>query len=325
MSLHHRRPISRAVLCGAFLAAMATLCLSPARAAEWSERPFAPPIGSRWIVTSDTVSETVKDKGTERLHTRQIVEITYDAKTDVGFHVTYVPREIVVDGNSVRADMLRSTMTVMRGITVKGTTDKRGKPVSIENLDEVKAAFRAAIARLTDKLKDKPKAAEVVNRIMSGFLAVDGQQAAKFFLGEVGTLAQWHETGLKPGEVKHDTENQRSPLGGTPIQVNIDTRIEKADATSGDVQFVRTHAYDRDALKAWTLDLLKRSGAGNVPSDAVEKVFKQLTMTNDTRTVADVKNGMTRAIDEQENLTVSAMGVTFTKHERKRTTVTPAK
>jgi hypothetical protein len=309
----------------AFLAIVMSLCLLPARAADWSERPFAPPVGSHWVVTTDTTSETIKDKGPERLHTRQTVEISYDAKTDAGFHVTYVPREIIVDGNSTRADMLRSTMSVMRGITVKGTSDKRGKPVSVENLDEVKTAYRAAIARLTDQLKDKPKAADVINRIMSGFLAVEGQQAAEFFLGEVGILAQWHATGLKPGEVKHDTESQRSPLGGSPIQVNIDTRIEKADATSGDVRFVRTRAFDREALKAWTLDLVKRSGNGQMQSEAANNVLKQLAMTHDTRTVVDVKGGMTRAIDEQDSLTVSAMGTTFTKREHKSTTVTPAK
>jgi hypothetical protein len=87
------------------------------------------------------------------------------------------------------------------------------------------------------------------------------------------------------------------------------------------VQYLRTRSFDADALKDWTLDLVKRLQGDKLPPAEVEKVFKQLTMSMNMRATVAVRDGMTRSIDEQEDLTVSAMGVSFSKRERKETKV----
>ncbi len=297
----------------------AAFAAPPAQAASWSEPAFAPAVGSRWLIESDTDTVTVKSAGPQHEHVHMTGELTFAGKTAAGYRVVYVMRDITVEGASQSAALMRNMMRALRGVTVRGSTDAKGKPVSVENLDEVRAAFRKSLDSLMESLKGKGRAAAVINQAMSGFLTVQGTQAAEFYLGELTQLAAWQNTGLKPGDVRRETPNQQSPIGGNPIKVNIETRIDKADATTGDVRYMRTRSFDTEALKDWTLDLVKRLQGDKLPAAELEKVFKQLTMSMDMRATIAVKGGMTRLIDEQEDLVVSAMGVSFSKREHKET------
>ncbi len=305
----------------ALLFTAAALAALPAQAAPWSEPPFAPAVGSRWLIESDTDTVTVKSAGPQHERVHMTGEINFAGKTVTGYRVVYVMRDITVEGTSRRAALMRNMMSALRGVTVRGSTDAKGKPVSVENLDEVRAAFRKSLDGLIASLKDKGRAAALINQVMSGFLAAQGTQAAEFYLGELTQLAAWQNTGLKPGEVRREARREQSPIGGNPIKVNIETRIDKADAATGNVQYLRTRSFDADALKDWTLDLVKRLQGDKLPPAEVEKVFKQLTMSMNMRATVAVRDGMTRSIDEQEDLIVSAMGVSFSKRERKETKV----
>jgi len=66
-----------------YAAAVAALILlhAPGLAAETAERPYNPPVGSRWIIESEANSDQARTDRTETLRIKTRAELTIDAKT----------------------------------------------------------------------------------------------------------------------------------------------------------------------------------------------------------------------------------------------------
>src|SRR5687768_4054951 len=65
------------------------------------EKPYNPPVGSRWTVHSESKAVEHRGAGEERNQQTSIrSELTIDAKLADGYRISYVSREIKVTGNS---------------------------------------------------------------------------------------------------------------------------------------------------------------------------------------------------------------------------------
>ena len=74
-----------------YAAAVAALILlhAPGLAAETAERPYNPPVGSRWIIESEANSDQARTDRTETLRIKTRAELTIDAKTSKEAHVQH--------------------------------------------------------------------------------------------------------------------------------------------------------------------------------------------------------------------------------------------
>lgn len=314
---------------GLLALALLTLALHSARApaADSSERPFNPPVGSRWIIETETGTDDVRPEGRRNSLIKARAELTIEAKTAEGFRIVYVRRGATAEGNDPSLPMLRAGMQAVIDVPIRATTDMHGKPVRVDNLDEAKAAMRDAVEKVTAPFKDKPQVLAALQKLMARLTEADAVQAASDYLDELPDLAKAQGTGMKQGEVRRSTDMVNNPLGGGAMKSNSTFELKEADAATGKRVFVNTTSYDAAAIKEATQSLGKKlmaAGGSGVTSAQIDSILKQMDLSLDERTTFEVEDGMTRRVTEQSVMTVRALGHNLQKTESKTIAVTPA-
>jgi hypothetical protein len=297
------------------------------RAAEWVERPFDPPAGSRWVIQSDETSEQTRDGRVQTSVTKMTSELTIEQKTAEGFRVTFVVRDTVYEGDARTAALVGPMTKALENLVVHATTDPNGVPLRIENFDEVQAAARKAIDRLTAPAVGTPELAATLRQMATAMLIVDAKQAPKIYLATLATLALGQNTGLRPGETRRVVDEVANPFSGAPIKSSTILSIDRADPATGNVRLIRTRALDAEAIREFLGRLAQRLGevSGDGKNSHMSDDFlKQFTMTLDSRTEIDVEDGMTRAIREEDTAKTIVPGHSIVTHAHKLVAVSRA-
>jgi hypothetical protein len=136
------------------IAAVVSLHAVPGFAADTAERLYDPPVGSRWIIESETSTEDVMPEGPQISLIKTRTELTIEAKTPDGFRITYVKRGASAEGNSKTVPLVRAAVKALENVAFRATTDRSGKPIRIDNLDEAKAAMRNVMGTWTAPFQD---------------------------------------------------------------------------------------------------------------------------------------------------------------------------
>jgi hypothetical protein len=303
-----------------------TLAFAPgARAADWVERSFDPPTGSRWIIQSDETSEDNRDGHVQTSVMKETSELTIEQKIADGFRITFVVRNAAYEGDARTAALIGPITRALENLVVHATAGPNGMPLRVENLDEVLAASRAAIDRLTVPLASTPEVVATLRKMATAMLIADDKRAPKIYLATLATLALGQNTGLRPGETRRAADEAGNPFGGAPIKSNTMLRIDRADPATGNVRLIRTRAFDSDAIKEFLSRLAQQtSGGDGKDPQKLDNFLKQFTMTLDSRTEIDVEDGMTRAVRQEDTATASVPGHNIVKHGHKLMTVTRA-
>ncbi len=316
----------RAGLMGLAIAVALSSQTASGLAGESTERPFNPPVGSRWIIETERNTIEARPEGSRSSQIRSRAELTIEAKTADGFRVTYVHRSATAEGNDPRLPLIRSAIQALDNVPVRAITDMSGKPMRVENLDEARAAVRVMAGKLTEPFKDKPQVVAALNQVMAGLIDVDADTAAKTYLDELPQIAIAQNTGMKPGEKKVSSETVSSPLGGT-LKTSSSFQLSETDAATGRRVYVSTTAYDAASMKAFIQSLSARvvASAGNsAKPEQIESIVKQMEVSLDRRAVFDVEDGMTRRITEKSVIVARAMGRSLEKTETRTTAVSRA-
>jgi hypothetical protein len=312
----------------AILAALISLHVAQAVAAGSAERPYNPPVGSRWIIETETNTDKVAPDGRETSLIKARAEMTIEQKTPDGFRVSYVNRGATTQGNAQALALAGSAMKALENVPIRATTDLSGKPIRVDNLDEAKAAMRSMLGNLTAPFQDKPQVVAFLNQLVSGLIEVDADKAASAYLDKLPELAKAQNTGMKPGEIRHSSTEVDSPLGGGALKSNAAFEMTEADAATGKLKFVNTASYDvasmKDFLQSVTKKLLAAAGNNSINPEQMDSLIKSMVFTLDERTVFEVEDGMTRKITETSVTTVHAMGHELSKTETQTITVTRA-
>jgi hypothetical protein len=311
----------------AAVALLTSLCAAQGFAADAPEQPYNPPVGSRWMIESETSADQVRPDGPRTSLIKTRAELTIDDKTADGFRVSYINRGATAEGNDPSLPLLRSAVKALENVTIRATTDASGKPLRVDNLDEAKAAMRTMREGLLEPFKDKPQLVAVLNQMMNGLIEVDASQAASAYVEELPMLAKAQATGMKPGEVRFSSTSAANPLGGGALKSNAAFEMTGADVTTGKLTFVNTTSYDaesiKDFLQSFAKKLLAAAGDGVKP-EQIDSLINSMKLSLDERAVFEVEGGMTRKISEKSVTAASAMGHTLSKTETRTVTVTPA-
>jgi len=307
------------------------LCAVPVSAQQqpYVEKPYNPPVGSRWTVQSDAKSVEHRGPGEERNQQTSIrSELTIDEKLADGYRISYVSREIKVSGNTPVARVLGDVFSAMQNVVIRARTDAAGKPVEVENLDEVKAALKQVVEATTAKFQSNPQAGAFVRDMLLKMYDVPAKEAARLYLDELPQLAAAQNSGLKPGQARRERDDFPSPFGGGAVKSELVTRLESSDDKTGQVTIVRKRETDPESLKQMALNgarQLAKVGDQNAITPEVLEAMKSITfsMTSETRYL--VENGATRTMSEREITTASVMGHTIRKEQDKNVVVIPLK
>ena len=311
------------------LTAVAFISLgAPAFAQSWTERPYNPPVGSRWSIDTRADAEEQRaggDQRTRQLRTRS--ELTIDEKLADGFRVSYVSREINISGTTPGNEIAEQAFGAMKGIVIRARTDASGKPLVIENIDEVKASMRTVIERMAAAFASKPQIAAFMRQLLESFLMVDAKAAAGLYMEDVPVLAAGQNTGLTPGSSRREAEEVPSPLVGAPVKSVLISRLTSWDNATGKARITRTREMDQEALRTATLAIVEKlvAASGDKDSAKIMEMLKQVSFNVETETFIDVQDGMTRSIEDRTTTSASVMGQTFRKVEKKVVTVSRLK
>jgi hypothetical protein len=314
-------------LIGLALIALAVLRVTPSLAADAVELPYNPPVGSRWIIDTETSTDDQRADGPRNSLIKTHAELTIDAKTADGFRISYVSRGATFEGNAPMLPIMRQSFKALENVTIHATTDLSGKPVRVDNLDEARAAMRNMLDTMMAPFKDKPQVADVLKQMLSRMIEVDATEAATVYLEELPMLSRAQLTGMKPGEVRHSSDSAPSPLGGGVLKSNTAFTLTQADAASGKRVYERTTSYDDASMREMTQSVIRKLLAASgdpTKAEQIEKMVKSMALSLDARTVFELEGGMTRKVSEHTLTLASAMGQKMSKTENKTVTVTPA-
>jgi hypothetical protein len=298
------------------------LAIGYAPAADWSERPFNPPIGSRWIIQSDETEKDEADGSVTGTSTKKITALLiYEEKLADGYRITYRRTDGSYAGDTDDPAVARAALAAMQGHSYRVVTDPAGMPLRVENLVELRAAVRKTI----DDVAAKAGNAEVedfVKKLMADLANVDEKQAAEH-LDELPLLARGQNTGLRPSEVRRQTIAETVP-GATPIQKTITLRIADIAPDGARVRLELVEVSDPESLKARMISLLGKLDLSNPAVREQVEAVKKMHFTQESRTEINVVDGMTRNLQVDSVTFRSLLGGTARITNRNLVTVSPA-
>ena len=269
-----------------------------AQSGPWTERPYNPPVGSKWSIVSVSEAEEVRPpNGNRNQQVRTVSELTIDEKLADGFRVSFVTRDLQITGNTPGAEIGAAAFGAIKGI----------------------------VDRVVDSVKGNPQVAAVVRQMLEGMLVADDKATAQALMEDPVALSAGQGTGLKPGTVKREADNLPSPLGGGILKSTLVTQLTKWDDKAGTARVTRQREMDPDALKGVVVEIARKLSAAasdKVTPEMIE-MMKKVSMEITSTTHYDTRDGMTMAIEDSSTTTASVTGITFKKFEKKTVTVTP--
>jgi hypothetical protein len=294
---------------------------SLASAADWVERAYNPPVGSRWTIQRDLTTE-LNDDGTVTKDTFKITsELRIVGKEGKQFDLVYARRKFFYEsGNAEEQNAMLASLPALQNIEYRVVADPGGMPLRVENLAEAKAAMRAAFDATAKSLSDDPRVAESMRRGLAPMLDADEKSAAELYLDELPTLAKAQNTGLKPGETRRETIAEPSPLG--QITINRALMLSEADQASGKAVVVLTESWDPESTRTLLDHLLERAGLG---ADERKKKMETLQVSLEKRTTFAVADGMTRSAIVESTTHSNLWDTHRVVQSRKVVTVTEAR
>jgi hypothetical protein len=298
------------------------LVSSRAVAADWNEPPYNPPVGSRWIVERDLTKEEEDSNGRVVKSTFKITsELKIEGKTATGFRFMYARRKASYDcDDAERQAQMRIVLPSLMNIEYHGEMDASGKPLRIDNIDQIKAALGTMIDKLVNT---SPGNATLIRQTLAPMLDLDAASAAALYMDQLPNLALAQSTGLKPGETRRDSYTEQTSFGA-PLVIDRALSIKAFDAEKGTVEYEMSSAYDEAAIKAFLGVVLARIGRAGADVTEPESNTRQTSFKMDEKVEFDVSGGMTRQTDSRSTLTVDLAGAHRVTTDHKVTTVSPA-
>jgi hypothetical protein len=312
---------------GAFALAVAALAIFDTTSGFTAERVYDPPVGSRWIVETETRGEEIRPDGTAASLIKARTELTIEQKTADGFRISYVHRGATVEGNARSVPLRRAYMKVLENVVIRASTDASGKPLRIDNLDEAKASMRNAADALAAQFDHRPAARALFDQLIAELTEVDAVSAASVYVDALSTLALAQNTGMKPGEFRQVTKPAENPLGGDALKSSERFELVNADAAPERLKFVNVTSVDpaamNDFMQSFARSLLAASGDSVTP-EQVRQLVGSMVFSFDKRAEFEVEDGITRKVAEESTTVFRGMEQNLTQTETRTIRVTPA-
>ncbi|WP_155982221.1 hypothetical protein [Xanthobacter sp. 126] len=254
-------------------------------------------------------------------------EVAYTAREGAGYRVTRVLREVNSDGNIETENLTAAAFAMFRDITVEGITDAAGKPLRVVNEAEVRPLASAVVERIAVPFADKPQTAAILRQAISSMLQPKDGRVATVWLDPLPMLAEWQNTGLRPGVEQRTDGVLPSPFGG----ILRSDRVQQltADARPERFSILATVTPDPTSFRNMMLSILRRVAADLPSAPAVnermvEEAFRQMKMDVRLNQKIDVEDGMVRRLRAELTVQGSAGGQKRMSTNTTVVTVTPA-
>lgn len=317
--------MQRVILALVLTALLATQASAQPRDAVWNERPYDPPVGSKWQMIAESQSEESHNGGPKQVRNAvSRAEFTIEEKLPDGFRMSYVNRDLKVTGSASYLPLLQEALSGIKDVVVRIRTDKSGKPLVVENLADVRRTMQGVVERLAAPYETKnPQTARALRNLMGQLLVVDGEAAARSYAEDMPSLAVGQSTGLKPGEMRRATEELPTAFGS--FKSSLVTSVVTFDNASGKARIVRKRETDpavlRELVSKVIAQLASQVPGGKLPPESAEAA-KLFNYSIEEEATIDVEDGIARRVLEVTNSKTSAQGERIEKLDKKTIIVT---
>ena len=307
----------------AFAACLPALTAIAPASADPVQPLYDPPVGSRWTLHSQWREDDTRVGKTTTIVVTDTAEFAIREKTPLGFRITYVVRDLDVQGDAPKSTLSRILLQPQIGVVNQVTADQNGKPVRVENFPEVQAAYQRGVADAVAAFatRAQPEAAAKMREILEATTPRGPEQAAQA-IDDLPLLSLGQNTRLSRDEVRNGSETSSNPFGGEPINTTTTLRLLDVDAANDKQTLVRTQTYDPVALKQYALGAIKKLSPD--AGDKLDEIASQMSTTRVDRAEFTVEHGMTRAVSQDSMMEIKAANLTMTKRQHKELTVTPS-
>jgi hypothetical protein len=306
----------------AAIAVALAIDVAPALAVEPA---YDPPVGSRWIIETETRGEEMRPESLTTSLIRARAELTIEQKTADGFRVSYVHRGATVDGNARSVPLRRAHMQVLENVVIRASTDLAGRPLRIDNFDEARAAMQSAADGLAAQFAEMPARGALFQQLTSELVEANAGSAALVYAGALVQLSVAQNTGLQPGEFRFAAKPAENPLGGDALISNERFERLESDAAGRRVKFASVTSVDpasmSDFMQSFAKGLLAASGDSVTP-ERVAWLASSMVFSSDKRGEFEVEDGITRKATETSTTVFRGMEQNVTQIETRTITVT---
>ncbi|MFG1235717.1 hypothetical protein V5F63_00745 [Xanthobacter autotrophicus DSM 597] len=294
-------------------------------AAQWAQ-PFAPAVGSRWLIVSEhTYSDaSLASQSGGRLILRR--DLAFTAREGTGYRVTLVLREAAVEGVNSALQLTANALAAFRDLKVEAITDAAGVPLQVVNEAAVRAAAASASNRLMAPVADKPQIVSLMRLMLSNFLDPKGAAAAAAWLDPLPRLAAAQNTALERGAESRIEDTLPSPLGGTIRSTTVKRLAPNARPER--FTLLATTTPDPASTREVMLAVARQIAAGQPQSGlnerTVKQVLSQMKADIHMNQEIEVEGGMARHALFEQVIDFGLVGKRMTRTQTARITVTPA-
>lgn len=192
---------------------------------------------------------------------------------------------------------------------IRFKTDSFGNPIKLENYDELKDAFRKALANSKDGEK-------TIRYFEQTFFAFDDKTAAHVFLPEASLIGQGQSLSIPANETVEETTQVPNPLGGPPFNFkisyklveNTDTLVEIESIGTSDPESVRT------SMQKTIERILQQSQTSNEKAHNELKDLK-ITRSDRVRYTIEKESGWTQKVTLERRIESSTTKETNERDE----------
>ena len=298
--------------------------LAASEAAAWSEKPFDPKAGSRWLIVSelDRTETRVENGRRSMVALKKITrtELVFNAKLpDGGYRISFTRRATVASGDPREAALARIEGETMNNVAIRAVTDRNGKPLRVENLDEILARRKELVDRLATTVD--AETAAVARRMLEGLTKVSDVEATRQ-LTDMEMLAMAQNSGLRPGETRNST--LESPSGiGPPLVKSREFSILQTDAATGNALMLLKESYTEESMREFLAVITRRSLGPGKATDERESDMRRMKMSFDNRFEIGVVDGMSRSLDATSTTSSDLLGNTMVIKDQRKVRISP--
>jgi len=301
---------------------LVTLAAAASASADPLGANYDPPIGSQWTLHSQWREDDTRIGKTTTMTVTYTAQFTIEEKTPGGFRISYVMRDLDIQGSTSQAALSKILLQPQIGVVAQIDADQNGKPVRVENFPEVQAAYQKGVADAVAAIAAhaSPESASKARAILDANTPQDAEKAAEK-VDDLSLLSLAQNAGLSLNEVRSGSQISSSPFSAEPISTTTSLSLTSNDVASGKQMLVRTETYDPIALKRYALDAFKKLSPDAAAK--MDEIAAQMSTTRVDRAEFTVERGMTTGVAEDTTLEIKEADLTMTKRQRKEVTVTP--